>query len=188
MMTGKKGRARASDGFTLVELLVVMLLLGIIGGIVAVSVTRGLRADAQARSRIEAFEDMQIAMERVSREVRAAHPILEKGDNNIKVQVRRDGTCIHYTYEADGQQLVENEDRYEADCVTSLGSSERILIRGLDPGSPIFGYRTPTDPDPVDPGTLQNSEVSVVELTFTHALALDQRPVTVRTEVGIRNR
>ena len=200
MMSLPTHQARSIRGFTLVELIVVLGLMAIIGAIIATSVSRGLQADTQARSRIEALEDMQVAMERMSREIRAANPVEEAADNAIKVWVHREDSCHLFTYELVGQDLIARQDRFESDCVTSTGTSgELILLQGLandDVDTAVFtywstrpGHEDPGDEDaePLDTPLTDVGDVSFVEISLVHELALNQRPITVSTVVGLRN-
>lgn len=175
-------------GFTLVELLVVLVILSILGAMVASSIVSGLRADAQARDRIEAFEDMQIAMERVSREVRAADPILAADTVNdaITVRVRRDGACHDFTYQAGGGTLDVTQVRYAADCSTTVGTSQVRLLRDLEPTAPVFEFRDVGD-NVLTGASVTPTAIETVRISFEHVLELDQNPVTVSTVVGVRN-
>ena len=187
-------------GFTLVELLVVLTLLGVVGAIVGTSMTRGLRADAQARNRIEAFEDMQVAIERMSREIRAADPLQVADDDQIQVDVHRSGVCHRVTYKYDdGPNHIEaTEERFDGACGsgTSLGSSTRVLLSDVVPtltgAGAVFTYYTDSYHEEEDEeegwqSASQPSETAFVEITVVRALELDQRPVTVNTVVGLRN-
>jgi prepilin-type N-terminal cleavage/methylation domain-containing protein len=182
-------RHRAQDGFTLVELLVVLLLFGVISSIIAGAMIRGLRADAQAQSRIEAFEDMQLALERVSRDVRAASMPLEMAEpDEIRLRLLRDGSCLEYTYWVDDADsaLYVSERRSTDGCATFGPAAERVLVPGLQPNSDVFTYES----DQYDAGERMAANPvtrpDFVTITFTRTL-FEQRPVTVSTVVGLRN-
>lgn len=178
----------AAGGFTLVELLVVLLIFSVVGAMVAASMVRGLRADAQARDRIEAFEDMQIAMERVSREVRAADPILaaDTVSDALTVRVRRDAACHDFTYEAGGGTLDVTQVRYTADCSTALGTSQLRLLRDLEPTTAVFEFRDQGGAA-LTGASITPGSIATVRISFEHVLELGQEPVTVSTVVGVRN-
>ena len=187
-------RAQDRRGFTLVELLVVLVILAIVGGIVASSLIRGLQVDAQARNRIEAFEDMQIVMERMSREIRAANPIVSADSvaDRLEVQVQRNEQCLRFEYVRDGEQLLVTERRFGAECVGTPSVSTQVLLRDLEP-TPVFeferidaaGQRTALPDGSFTEATA--TDIKFVTITLAHTLELDQSPVTVRSLVGIRN-
>lgn len=182
-------RRRAADqrGITVVEILVVVALLGIVGAIVASSMVRGFQADAEARDRITAFEDMQVALERMSREIRGANPLLLAEDDQIEVQVLRDGQCLHFRYRLpDGEEDVLVRQRRSTDgCNTFTDLAEQPLMQGLE-GGPIFEYRDRhgqvLDPDE---GPIVG-DVRTVRITFQRSLIRD-RQVEVNTIVQLRN-
>ena len=205
-------RARGSAGFTLVELLVVLTLLSVLGAIITASMSRGLQADAQARSRLEAFEDMQLAMERMSREVRAARsvdddePLLGIGRDNgdplydeLEIRVsREDDLCLRFTYKLENETtLFVTEDRSTDGCDGSFDDegSPQVMLRDVDLDAirdssddvqGIFTYRDASGDPIVD--DLDDEDIASVEITLGRTLVHDQRPVTVSTVVGLRNR
>lgn len=188
-MSMRAQQARSSDGVTLVELLVVLVLLAVIGSLIGTSVTRGLRADAQARSRIEALEDMQLAMERMSREIRAADPLRVADDHEVEVQVRRQDSCRRFTYLYDpaDRELTATEERLESDCETVTGSfGPQVLLRDVDASFSYWGNdRHEEEGTPLAPADPQ--DVAYVQISLQHELPLEQRPVNVSTVVGLRN-
>ena len=181
---------RGPDGFSLVELLVVLFVLAVVSGIVATSLARGLQADRQAQSRIEAFEDMQVALERMSREVRAAVPPLRTWDDrDIEFDIQRDGGCVRFRYWVDGDDNLRSRERRSNDeCVTFQTDAERILVPRVAPGSPVFSYRTPAiDEDTSEREVATDVEgVRFVVITITRTV-LEQPDATVRSTVGLRN-
>ena len=180
-------RRRAAGGFSLVELLVVMFILAVVGTIVANGLVRGLQADRQAQSRIEAFEDMQIALERVSREVRAASTLLVAEEQEIQFEVLRGGGCIQFTYWVDGDDALRSlEERSTDGCTTFDVDTEQILVPRLKPESTVFGFETDEYDEDGRVPTEEVDEVRFVTISFTSTL-VDQQPATVQTVVGLRN-
>lgn len=189
-------RGRDEAGFSLIELMVVLVILGIVGTIITTSLTRGVRASNQAQARIEAYEDMQIAIERVSRDVRGAMTPLraiEGGTWGVGegIQLERlqdgDGACARFTYWVQAGALRVAEERSTDGCVTFTTPSERILVPQLD-NTQVFTYSTyDEDGDRV---TITDSDdiedISIVTITFTRTL-VGQQNATVRTDVGLRN-
>lgn len=68
-------RCRGEAGFTLVELLMVMVLIGIIAASTAMLVLQGTRAYGDLITRKEALHNPRLVLERVSREVRQASAV-----------------------------------------------------------------------------------------------------------------
>lgn len=68
-------RCRGEAGFTLVELLLVMVLVGIIAASTAMLVLQGTRAYGDLIIRKEALHNPRLVLERVSREVRQASAV-----------------------------------------------------------------------------------------------------------------
>lgn len=96
MTTRAKGRG--DEGVTLVELLVVIVLIGIIGGIVSTSLIVGMRSTRQAQNQASVEATLQAATERIARDVRAANPIVSGTATSLTVKVLTvGGSCDHET-------------------------------------------------------------------------------------------
>lgn len=61
---------REQDGFTLLELLVVMLILGVVGGMTMTSLVRGMNTSSRATARVETLTTLEMAGQRAAREIR----------------------------------------------------------------------------------------------------------------------
>ena len=201
-MLTRRGRHEQA-GFSLIELMVVLIILGIVGTIIAGGLTRGLRASNEAQARIEAFEDMQIALERVSRDVRGASTLwaIEDEDSvwdvgeGIEFERLRDGEgdCARYTYWVEDRALWVSEEVSTDGCDTFADSAERILVPQLE-NTEVFTFSTYVtdenddlyrqrveidDPDDID-------DISIVTITLTRR-PFGQADATVETDVGLRN-
>lgn len=71
-MTRLRRALQQDDGFSLVELLVVMTLFLIVGGVVGTGVVAGQRVTVQTEQRITALTDVQKGVERLTRNVRTS--------------------------------------------------------------------------------------------------------------------
>jgi prepilin-type N-terminal cleavage/methylation domain-containing protein len=112
MLMGLRERHGDQRGFSLVELLVAMVLLGIVGGIVTQSIVSGLNASRRAQERVYALNDLTKGLERIGRELRIADPLdlshitnITDIDSTIATFVHRDGKVFRYQY-----YLVTNDD------------------------------------------------------------------------------
>ena len=65
-------RRHDSRGLTLVELLVVLALLGVVGAVMLSGVVSGLRATDQVEAEADALDEVRVAVERLSRDLRQA--------------------------------------------------------------------------------------------------------------------
>lgn len=188
-------------GSTLVELLVVMLILGVVGGIVLAGVTSGLRTTSHAQARVDSLAKTQMTIERVSREMRAADPVREVADGWLTLDVCREGGLRHYRYSVeavgDAWELVEERwDFPSADCPapdtepTEPGPSDtsvRTLVEGLTEAA-VF---TTLDRD----GNVLNGppadnadEAYRLVIRARRAVQDDREPIEIETTVTLRNR
>lgn len=112
----------ADDGFALVELLVVMVILGVVGAVTVAGITSGLRTTSHAQARVETLTETQTAIERISREIRAGNPVRELTDQTLILDVCRDDELRHYRYTVepvgDQWELVQQRWDFVRDCPT----------------------------------------------------------------------
>jgi type II secretory pathway pseudopilin PulG len=198
----------AEGGWTLVELLVVLLLVGVVGGVVTSSSIAAMRATRQSQERTYALTDIQRGLERVGRELRAAAPLeLDPSgvySDGIVANIVRDGEEISFRYylsdEVDGSvSLLEDVER--RDMATGTVSTQNGLfiadIANRETGTPLFRYfRThpvsglleEVDCDELDESACaqQHGTATQVQLTLEKTLP-EQDPISVQTVVNIRN-
>jgi prepilin-type N-terminal cleavage/methylation domain-containing protein len=202
-------RCRGDErGYSLVELLVVMLMLSIIGGFVTASVITGVRTSRATEARTYALTDIQKGLERVGRELRAANPIdLDvAGDfaDSLGATIIRDGRRIEYRYyleeQPDGSTSLL-EDVRRTDLASGVVDSQNGLfiadIANLDTGTPLFTYYGTDDVtrelEEIDCSTLTvdacrqaHQAATQVELTLEKYVE-GQDMIAVKTVVNIRN-
>lgn len=70
----KSGTSRKSKGFTLIEMITVIVLLGIIAGILTPFISKAMQAYTHSRARASLVDKGRLALERLAREVRLAVP------------------------------------------------------------------------------------------------------------------
>jgi prepilin-type N-terminal cleavage/methylation domain-containing protein len=178
------GRAR-NDGFTLVELLVVMLLLGVIGGIVTTGLVSAMTSTRNTQVRIEAMAELQRSAERITRELRAACPITEIDEvdgQSVTLVVHRQGEVVRHRFYRQGDRLLQD---------VAVDDGGTWVDRRV--GVPML-TELPTGQDPIftfldgEGGEVDRwQDVSVVRLTLRRDLP-EQPAVEVATTASLRNK
>lgn len=215
MLTRLREALSDERGVSLVELLVVIVLMGVIGGIGTTSMVRGMKVSAATQSRFDALADLQRSVERMTRELRAAAPtqvggapVLVAEANRVSVAVWRNNFTEQYrfTYQYCPTQqtlLVRREGPLATpptpgtgptlNCVTP---TDPILITRVSnqppaPGQPMFRYfvRDPlTGLETATPTiTPTLSLVRKIEVNVWRSMPDQTTPIKVRTMVRLRN-
>lgn len=138
---------RSESGFTLIELLVVLVIMGVLGGVVVSAITTSMRSASATSARIQATQELEIAMQRITRDIRAADPLelSPSGDfaNEVGARVSRGGEAdiVMYHLTADGSQLRSRVVQLDANGVPVPGTPSQRLVTNVDNGGiPVFSY------------------------------------------------
>jgi prepilin-type N-terminal cleavage/methylation domain-containing protein len=207
MLRNRYVRRQSEGGFTLVELLVVLLLLGVVGSFVTSSIITSLQASRRGEARVHALNDLQLGIERVGRELRAAEELrIVPGSDpsaGIGAVIVRNGQRVAYRYylvpDAEGAELREDVTRrtLSGNLLSQQDGLFITDIANLQTGTPLFTYYV------TDPTTGQLQEIDCSGLTESqceqrHATATqikltlekllpEQPPVGVETVINIRS-
>lgn len=199
------GRPADEQGFSLIELLVVVLILGIVGAITLTGLVQGLQTSARADARIQAFSELQRASERVSRDLRrgvwadiyvpppvtppAGCSYLEMSPGTLTLIVFDGNTRYRHRYALASGILTLT--RHTWSSGTWQPTSTQEVVRGITngtPADPVFSYLDADGADLLADG-LQNvdrGQVRKFGLRLKTNVA-GEDPVEVRTVVGARN-
>lgn len=205
---------RRSDesGFTLVELLVVMVILGVVGAITVAGVVRGMQTSAHAQDRVEALTATETTLERITRELRAADPLCAVEPGAVSLIVERDQRLLYHHYEivqVDDQRWTLQQGRRDVtDDVDDFGDPDgrceghdagdlTPLLEGLASDA-IFapldgtGSEIGVDPDAAagDDGSPENAAERArrVRMVVDRSVQTDRPPIQVQTTATVRNR
>lgn len=195
----------ADEGLTLVELMIVVLILGVVGGITVTGLVRGMQTTDRIEARVEAFTDLQRAAERVARDLRrgvwddtSVTPVpspatgcsfisLDPSDVTLVVF---DGTDrFRHRYQLVGNELRLDVDQFAGGTWTNV--SDATVISDLDnaaTGDPVFTYLDSGGDDLLADGVQGSDRAAVRKFRLTLVRQVrDQPAVDLQTTVAARN-
>jgi prepilin-type N-terminal cleavage/methylation domain-containing protein len=202
-------RNRGEQGFTLVELLVVVVLLGIIGGFTTTAVVTAMNNSRATSQRAIALHDIERSLQIVARELRVADPIYLTANADyaatIGAEIVRDRKIQVHTFTIeeidDLEYLVQNIVEYDIDDVgagipddvTPISLPQRRLVTDLDNElESVFTYHD-EDGSEIDCSTLTVAEcedryADAAQIGIRLIRNLDgQEPIRAETRVNVRN-
>jgi prepilin-type N-terminal cleavage/methylation domain-containing protein len=184
----QRARLEGDRGFSLVELLVVIMLVGVVSTIAMNAVISGMRTTEKGNGRVAALADLQKGVERISREVRVASPIVAATASELTVTVYRGGAKRDYTYTYGGGNLTETVVRYESEAADAavVGESESVLVDDVVTVAAPFQYFDDGGTE-LDPATLDVDDIHRVTVTISRSARRSQEPMSVTTDVFLRN-
>jgi prepilin-type N-terminal cleavage/methylation domain-containing protein len=135
-------------GFSLTELLIVIVLTGIIGSIVLTVVTTGLHQQTKVEDRNDSLAQARTALQRIDRDVRSANPLTAACPDGTRLSMTEVGTTTTgVTYSVIQQSATRYElvaDQVSVDsCDAPLTPTSRtVLLTNLvnTASSPVFAY------------------------------------------------
>jgi prepilin-type N-terminal cleavage/methylation domain-containing protein len=172
-------------GFTLVELLVVLMLLGVVGSMVTAGLVSAMRSTHSTQARIEAMAELQRGAERITRELRAACPIAEIGGtdgDDVTATIYRDGEVFRHRFHRVGTALIHDVTRRDGDNWIDVRTDAPVVNRITADGPPLFAYF-----DADGEGVTEPRDVRVVRITLRRQLPDHDRPIEVETATSLRN-
>lgn len=206
MLTDRTPSRRGDGGFSLVELLVVIVLLGVVSTIVMVTLKSGFRSTTLVQGETESSAELQRSVERIARELRVADPLeaAVPAENRVQVRVFRDGACFRHIYREEAGQLVQytqspllpapppaGSPSDETACATAAPASltglpRTVLISNLTPATTVFRYFDRNGVQVAFPGSLPR-DVAQVEIALSRPGG-GSTPLTATTRVDLRNK
>lgn len=134
-------RCRRTEGFTLVELLVVILIMGVVGGFTVRALVGGYRTSADVQGRLDTQAELQDVQIDITRRLRGACPTIAIGDYDTTVQLRLSNADVerYRFYLPAGEVLYEDRDRWDGTAWQDV--SDRPIADGIDnltAGVPVF--------------------------------------------------
>ena len=94
--SGSQSTQNGEAGFTMIELVIVLVLASILGTFVFQIVTSSLNTYITMRTRKERADDAVLVLEKISREVRAANNINNAGDNILIFKSADTGKAVKF--------------------------------------------------------------------------------------------
>lgn len=181
--SGKAGVVRR--GFTLTEMIIVLLLLALLSGVGGSLFVAGLQAWDSGRTRIGVREDVSYAMDEIVRDLKAmANGSLTRYNSvaqTIQFGERGGDTYVFYLYNAEDSSFDSNY----TESLYNLYKAD--ITRGDNPGSGegTLILRDVVSPDAASPATAL--EINGTEATLDLIVRRNNETVRTRTAVRPRN-
>lgn len=188
-------------GVSLVELLVVIVLMSVVGGAATNSLVKSMKVSAATQTRFDALADLQRSVDRMTRELRAAAPVVVGGPpvlvadkHQVVVNVFRDDFSEQRRFTFGYCPSTETlHNRVEGPSPAPAGSppaltcpsAAPILIEDVSNGtSVVFEYLDASGAALTAP--FATSLIRSIRVTLRRDLP-NQNPITVTTTVRLRN-
>jgi len=195
MLTRCEVRAGQDEGFTLVELLVSIVLLGVVGAVVTAGIVTAMKTTRQDELRGDGSAKLRIAVERVSQDVRAADPLRIALPQGLVVDEDRRGKCVRSSYQVAAGLLQTQRTTYDsvatcaANPVTTLPAGGwTTLLTQVDAASTFIYYNDNSSfGTPVVPTPATISALTRVGVYLQQNQREKRGPVSLSVAIDLRN-
>jgi MSHA biogenesis protein MshO len=183
----KRFRRAEDAGFTLVEVLVVVVLLGVVGAVFASTVIQATRVDDRTRTRADAQYAVSLAIERLTKEVRVAAPLVSVSPTQVVVDVyptQPAGSSLRqrHTFTLASGALTQQVQQFTpATSTTPSSTSTRPLATGLDLTASSFAAFDRAGAATTNAAKVASFRVSLRRTTQS------AKPVDASTTIYLRN-
>ena len=187
------------SGVTLVELLIVLVLTGVIGGIVVSGIVTAFRSSVESQTRIEARQELELTAQQVSRVLRSAERIIIFGDDpdsTIGAQLTSatlTGNVFFGVEDGNGERQLLECRGADASCLEDPAARQLIAVIANDldaDDESVFVYLDrrgePIPSDGSDPDK-DPAGASMITVRLMRELSGDRNPVIVETSVAVRS-
>lgn len=183
-------RTRGEDGFTLVELLVVLIILSVVGGATASLIISTTRSNAFTEEMREVMEDGRVSLDRVRKELRGGRRVLDGSDAyRLRWWVDQNQDGLQQTSEIVNYCVA---DLGSTTCKTASATGQFELIRWDEAESQMNATviaRTLTSTDVFSGLQADVTETTVVNVTFhLEVTDTDRGPGEIQLSAAIRLR
>jgi Tfp pilus assembly protein PilV len=169
-------RISAEDGASMIELLVGVVIMAVALSIASLSTVHALRVQRRQVSEVDTISRTRIVLERMTRELRAANPLLSASADGtqISVQVTRPVTGFNRkitTYQLVGTSLQSSGTLINTTTNATQAVPARTILTGitLGAGERLFSYRAVDGTVPVG-GTTDLALYHSVTITLRMAM------------------
>ncbi len=163
-------------GFTIIELVITMVLIGIVAYIAADAMSTGFKAFFVTDNRKEALDQARIAMERMTREIRNLRDSSSVTTSSATqfCFTNLDGTLINFNYQSPNIRREEG-----GACTVGSGQVLSTNISSFTPGFEYIRSNGTTD------ATFSSVNTKRIRITFTATVSGES--VQLQSEVWLRN-
>lgn len=196
----ERGRTSADAGFTLVEMLVVIVVLGVIGAVVSSAVVSSLRTQRLTQANVQSTSDARTAVERMTRDMRTANPLRAGEAGRTTFDMYYAGRCERRTYYVSGGDLKLDRQAFAAGvrCGSSSATPGAAVTTTVvenvtnDSTQPLFRYfrwdsvakQRAEVTAPVAATAIRSVDTVLVEVSVSTP---EQGDVSLKTLVDLRN-
>jgi prepilin-type N-terminal cleavage/methylation domain-containing protein len=187
MMRVRPLPAASQQGFSLVELLVVMAIFGAIGAIVTPAIISAFTSSSASAARLEATNELRVAMQRMTRDFRTAEEVRLYDDRvlaeDISVDIDTDpNSLLEVRY-----RVVTNDDGTFLERADT--SQTLVTALGNEADDPVFTYLNSRG-EVIDCETQGNAacvRARQIRIRLVRDVPNDRRPIELESLVAIRN-
>lgn len=183
-----RARVQSEQGFSLVELLVVIAIGSVVAAITTGAIITGLHQQRELSARTHTLNEVKMSLERMTREIRAADPVVSAEPDELRVEVKRRGATISFRYrveqyaaEGNSRHRVVVEEEATDDDTGITTSRSYTLLENLVDGE-VFTFTDGHGNEVTVAG-----DVRTVVLSLRAETGLRGSEVTLRDEITVRN-
>jgi prepilin-type N-terminal cleavage/methylation domain-containing protein len=185
-------RLDAEDGVTMIEMLVGVVIMAIAMSIASLSTVHALKVQRRQVAEVDTVNRTRIVMERMTREIRAANPLLAASADGSQISIQVTRPVAGWNRKITTYQLVGTSIQSSGTLInTTTNATQAVPVQTiltgvtLNPGETLFSYRAVDGSVPVG-GTTDLATYHTVTITLRMALS-EGGTVLVSDMVTLRN-